>query len=79
MSFRVFFGLFGILDMRKSTNKIKNKKLNEIKRFDVALRVLGKCPETELNRRHEDFQSSALPTELSGLFMSLIELDLCFS
>ena len=24
------------------------------------------CPETELNRRHEDFQSSALPTELSG-------------
>jgi hypothetical protein len=24
------------------------------------------CPETESNRRHEDFQSSALPTELSG-------------
>ena len=24
-------------------------------------------PEAELNRRHEDFQSSALPTELSGL------------
>ena len=24
-------------------------------------------PETESNRRHEDFQSSALPTELSGL------------
>ncbi len=23
-------------------------------------------PETESNRRHEDFQSSALPTELSG-------------
>ena len=23
------------------------------------------CRETELNRRHEDFQSSALPTELS--------------
>ena len=25
------------------------------------------CPEVESNRRHEDFQSSALPTELSGL------------
>jgi hypothetical protein len=25
------------------------------------------CPETGSNRRHEDFQSSALPTELSGL------------
>ena len=24
-----------------------------------------KCLETESNRRHEDFQSSALPTELS--------------
>src|SRR4029079_13841817 len=24
------------------------------------------CPGTELNRRHEDFQSSALPTELPG-------------
>ena len=24
------------------------------------------CPESELNQRHEDFQSSALPTELSG-------------
>jgi hypothetical protein len=24
------------------------------------------CPRTELNRRHEDFQSSALPTELLG-------------
>ena len=25
-----------------------------------------KCPEPESNQRHEDFQSSALPTELSG-------------
>ena len=24
------------------------------------------CPEAESNHRHEDFQSSALPTELSG-------------
>ena len=29
-------------------------------------KVFMGCPETELNRRHEDFQSSALPTELSG-------------
>ncbi len=33
------------------------------KNFDLS-KVL--CPETESNRRHEDFQSSALPTELSG-------------
>ena len=26
---------------------------------------MKKCRETESNRRHEDFQSSALPTELS--------------
>ena len=38
------------------------------------MRVLGEflgklwCPETESNRRHEDFQSSALPTELSGQY-----------
>ena len=25
------------------------------------------CPETGSNRRHKDFQSFALPTELSGL------------
>ena len=32
------------------------------------------CPEAESNHRHEDFQSSALPTELSGhvIFLSLI-------
>ena len=27
---------------------------------------MGWCPEVESNHRHEDFQSSALPTELSG-------------
>ena len=27
------------------------------------------CPEPESNQRHEDFQSSALPTELSGLIL----------
>ncbi len=28
--------------------------------------IFLECPGTELNRRHEDFQSSALPTELPG-------------
>ena len=29
------------------------------------------CPEPESNQRHVDFQSTALPTELSGLVLSL--------
>ncbi len=29
------------------------------------------CPETDLNRRHADFQSAALPTELSGQLVFL--------
>ena len=29
------------------------------------------CPGTELNRRHGDFQSPALPTELPGRVVSL--------
>jgi hypothetical protein len=39
-------------------------------RVGLAWRLPAKqkwCPGTELNRRHEDFQSSALPTELPGL------------
>ena len=28
--------------------------------------IIRWCPEAESNHRHEDFQSSALPTELSG-------------
>ena len=31
-------------------------------------------PETESNRRHEDFQSSALPTELSGQMLMKIKV-----
>ena len=32
------------------------------------------CPEPESNQRHVDFQSTALPTELSGLnFMLLLQ------
>ena len=30
--------------------------------------IIDICQEADLNRRHEDFQSSALPTELSRLF-----------
>ena len=29
--------------------------------------IISACPKSESNQRHEDFQSSALPTELSGL------------
>ena len=32
----------------------------------LAARAYLWCPEAESNHRHEDFQSSALPTELSG-------------
>ena len=35
--------------------------------FETTINPQGKwCPEPESNQRHEDFQSSALPTELSG-------------
>ena len=32
----------------------------------ASIPYIVKCPEPESNQRHEDFQSSALPTELSG-------------
>ena len=32
----------------------------------LPLNYTRMCPEPESNQRHEDFQSSALPTELSG-------------
>jgi hypothetical protein len=34
--------------------------------FFLAIFCREKWPELELNQRHKDFQSSALPTELSG-------------
>ena len=34
------------------------------------------CPRAESNRRHEDFQSSALPTELPGLGIRLHKYDI---
>lgn len=33
-------------------------------------------PEAESNHRHDDFQSSALPTELSGHFLNEVKLYL---
>ena len=34
--------------------------------FIFSKKAIKKCPEPESNQWHEDFQSSALPTELSG-------------
>ena len=33
---------------------------------NIKFLILKKCPVPESNQRHEDFQSSALPTELTG-------------
>ena len=38
------------------------------KDLQINASLFFKCREADLNRRHEDFQSSALPTELSWLF-----------
>ena len=43
------------------------------KKMLILLLCSKKCPEPESNQRHEDFQSSALPTELSGHFDFLLE------
>ena len=37
-------------------------------RIEGPSRIERWCPEAESNHRHEDFQSSALPTELSGQY-----------
>ena len=42
--------------------------LNGIK----LLRTIEWCPEAESNHRHKDFQSFALPTELSGQLLKAI-------
>ena len=39
---------------------------NKIKRSGAGAQDLW-CPDPELNQGHVDFQSTALPTELSGL------------
>ena len=46
---------------KQNTNNKKKKSL-----YYIQKKYKKRCPETESNRRHEDFQSSALPTELSG-------------
>ena len=45
-----------------TVTQFTKKELNPLK----ELSSLVKCPEPESNQWHEDFQSSALPTELSG-------------
>ena len=42
------------------------QKMCALQESIFKLNELRWCPETELNRRHADFQSAALPTELSG-------------
>ena len=42
-------------------------QFTETKNRCTLQRLPLKCPKPESNQRHEDFQSSALPTELSGL------------
>ena len=55
--------------------KIKNSK--DIK--NLAIILFKWCRVSESNQGHEDFQSSALPTELSGhivlLLQAIIELS----
>ena len=41
---------------------------------DRRTKGLEWCPEADLNHRHADFQSAALPTELSGHFRLLKNL-----
>ena len=49
------------------TSKTTARPRNSVCSFERLRRRHSQCPGTESNRRHEDFQSSALPTELPGL------------
>ena len=51
----------GIADSRSSPRRWR--LLRRVEREEVAR---NQCPGSESNQRHEDFQSSALPTELPG-------------
>ena len=51
-----------LANVNKQNTNNKKRSLYIISKRNIKKR----CPETESNRRHEDFQSSALPTELSG-------------
>jgi hypothetical protein len=46
---------------------VRSRQLSRCHDGGWSAHLQARCPETESNRRHEDFQSSALPTELSGL------------
>ena len=55
--------------IRTPDNLIKSQVLYHLSYtplFNLFVFRQTKCPEPESNQRHEDFQSSALPTELSG-------------
>ena len=61
--------------IRTPDNWIKSQVLYQLSYtplFNYILLLQGKCPEPESNQRHEDFQSSALPTELSGLIHKIL-------
>ena len=51
--------------------RIRCMKLNTV---EQKLLFLLECPVPESNQRHEDFQSSALPTELTGQLICLFYL-----
>ncbi len=50
------------------------KRKRQMMEKDRHSKGLEWCPEADLNHRHADFQSAALPTELSGHFRSLKNL-----
>src|SRR6478735_5206606 len=52
--------IMDVTDTRRQNHKTKKPQKT------CVFRGSGLCPGTESNRRHEDFQSSALPTELPG-------------
>ncbi len=55
----------GVLPLNYTRKYIENCLLTESQNARGIL-LYQKCPEPESNQWHEDFQSSALPTELSG-------------
>ena len=53
-------------DLRKSRTTAIVRLFQARKKVEARKVLLLKWPELESNQRHKDFQSSALPTELSG-------------
>ncbi len=52
--------------MTPNVKKLQSYMQTGIKKKPDKLLYPAKWPELESNQRHKDFQSSALPTELSG-------------